>query len=214
MVSGVKGAELSIFDFVPKEQWRIADRHSGAVMLHLPRALRIADPENIRELREIRHRYPGVSIIIAHFGRSFCPTYLEEGLKLLGPDAEGLYYDTAAVINPATYDLAFSRIDPGRILYGTDMPILLWHGRRTWTEREYRNLCREPFSWKTEGESEEAESRYTLFLYEQMRALLDAMERHRLDPAEVRGIFWDNAEGVLKPGPDTRQMQEEEDEKY
>ena len=37
MVSGVKGAEISIFDFLPPEQWRILDKHGKAVMLHLPR---------------------------------------------------------------------------------------------------------------------------------------------------------------------------------
>jgi predicted TIM-barrel fold metal-dependent hydrolase len=198
MVSGVKGAEISIFDFMPREHWRIADRHGKAVMLHLPRAQRIADPDNIGEIKEIRQRYPEVSIIIAHFGRSFCPYYLETGLKLLGTESKGLYFDTAAVINPATYDLAFSRIDPERILFGTDMPILLWHGRRTWTEREYRNLCREEFSWNRQHEPVETEARYTLFVYEQMKSILDAMDRHRFDAGCRRAVFWDNADRILR----------------
>jgi predicted TIM-barrel fold metal-dependent hydrolase len=197
MVSGVKGADISIYDFIPHEHWQIAERHGKAVMLHLPRAGRIADPENVRELREIRQGYPQVPVIIAHFGRSFCPYYLETGLRLLGPDAEGFYFDTAAVINPATYDLALSHIDPRRILFGTDMPILLWHGRRTWSERGYRNLCREEFSWKIHDEPEEVEAGYTLFLYEQMRAVFDAMERHHLDAGQRSGIFWENAARLL-----------------
>jgi predicted TIM-barrel fold metal-dependent hydrolase len=139
MVSGVKGASLSIFDFL--------ERHGRALLLHLPRRERIADPGNVRELREILRRYPRVPVIVAHLGRSLCPHYLREGLRLLGPDARNLYFDTSAVINPATYELVFERLSPERILFGSDLPILFWHGRRTWTEREYRNLCREPFSW-------------------------------------------------------------------
>ncbi len=200
MVSGVKGAELSIFDFLPRRQLEILDRHGRAVLLHLPRRERIADPDNVRELREILQRYPRVVVIVAHLGRSFCPWYLREGLRQLGPDAEGLYFDTSAVINPATYELAFDRLSAERILFGTDMPILFWHGRRTWTEREYRNLCREPFSWNTQRESPEVEAAYTLFLYEQMKAILDACDRHRLSPEQKDGLFWSNARRALKLG--------------
>jgi predicted TIM-barrel fold metal-dependent hydrolase len=152
------------------------------VLLHLPRRERIADPDNVRELREILRLYPRVSVIVAH----------------LGPDAQGLHFDTSAVINPETYQLAFDCIGPQRILFGTDMPILLWHGRRTWTGREYRNLCREPFSWNQRRESPEVEATYTLFLYEQMKAVLDACDRHRLDPQQKDGLFWANARRVLK----------------
>jgi predicted TIM-barrel fold metal-dependent hydrolase len=129
---------LSIFDFLPSRQLEILDRHGRALLLHLPRPERIADPDNVRELREILRRYPRVPVIVAHLGRSFCPWFLREGLRLLGPDARDLYFDTSAVINPATYELAFAELPVERILFGTDMPILLWHGRRTWTEREYR----------------------------------------------------------------------------
>jgi predicted TIM-barrel fold metal-dependent hydrolase len=197
MVSGVKGADISINDFFPTAQWRIADRHGKAVMLHLPRARRIADPDNIRELKEIRQKFPRVSVIIAHFGRSFCPYYLRTGLQLLGPDSESFFYDTTAVINPETYDLAFSSIDPAKRLFGKDMPILFWHGRRSWTEREYRNLCREEFSWNTRHEAAEVEAEYTLFLYEQMRGILGAMDRNHFDASQRQAVFCKNAERIL-----------------
>lgn len=195
MHTGVKGADVSIFDFFPHEQWALLDRYRKAVLLHLPRKDRLADDGNIRELLEARSRYPYVTIIIAHFGRAFCPIYLEQGLDKLG-DVESFYFDTAAVINPDVYDLAFSRIPISNILYGSDMPILLWHGRREWTERKYINLCREPFSWNTERRSRD-EARYTFFLYEQMRSILDAVDRHGFSAKDKAGIFADNAEKAL-----------------
>jgi hypothetical protein len=158
---------------------------------------RIAAPENIRELREIRQSFPRVSIIIAHFGRSFCPYFLHRGLELFGPDQSGFYFDTSAVISPQTYDLAFERIDPKRILFGTDMPILFWHGRRSWSETEYRNHCREEFSWNMRHEPAAVEEGYTLFLYEQMRAVLDAMDRHGFSAGQKDDVFWGNAERIL-----------------
>jgi predicted TIM-barrel fold metal-dependent hydrolase len=200
MVSGTKGAEIGIFDFLPREQWRILDRHRRAVLLHLPRRERIASPENIRELLEARQAYPEVTIIIAHFGRSFCPYYLRRALDELGGDAGGFVFDTAAVINPEAYDLVFTRLSPEQVLFGTDLPILFWHGRRTWTEREYQNLCREDYSWNRQHEPPEIEATYTLFLYEELRAILDGAERHGLSTAQIRGIFHDNTARILVPG--------------
>jgi predicted TIM-barrel fold metal-dependent hydrolase len=178
MVTGVKGAETGIFEFFPYEQWEILNRHSKAVMLHLPRQERLADDDNVRELLEARQAYPDVTIIIAHFGRSFCPFYLKEGIRKLG-DVDDFYFDTTAVINPVVYDVAFSRIPSERIMYGSDMPILLWHGRREWTESTYRNLCREEFSWNMDRRSSEEEASYTMFLYEQVRAILDAVDKSK-----------------------------------
>ena len=80
MVSGVKGAEMSIFNFLPHEQWQILNRHKKTVMLHLPRRGRLADDNNVHELLTARNKYPDVNIILAHFGRAFCPVYLREGL--------------------------------------------------------------------------------------------------------------------------------------
>jgi hypothetical protein len=68
MVSGVKGADLGIFDFLPRRQLEIMDR---------------------------------------------------EGLRQLRRDAEGPYFDTSAVINPETCELAFDRLPVERILFGT-----------------------------------------------------------------------------------------------
>ncbi|MBN1837918.1 MAG: amidohydrolase family protein [Spirochaetales bacterium] len=199
MVSGAKGAEIGIFDFLPREQWAILDRHRKAVMLHLPRGERIASPDNLRELLAARQAYPRVTIIIAHFGRSFCPYYLERALEELGEARAGFYFDTAAVINPAVYDLALERLSPSQVLFGTDLPILFWHGRRTWTEREYRNLCREAYSWNRRHEPPEVEAAYTLFLYEEVRAILDAADRHGLSPAQLGGVFGENAARLLAP---------------
>jgi len=198
IVSGVKGADIGIFDFLPKPQWRIADKHKKAVMLHLPRKQRLADPDNITELLEARERFPDTEIIVAHLGRAFCPYFLEKGLSLLGSAVKGFRFDISGVTNPEVLDMAFERIDPRNILFGSDMPIFLWHGTRRWTERTYLNISREKFHWNTvRPEPEEAEE-FTLFLYEQLRHTLDSMDRHGLGDPEKAGVFGGNAQGVLK----------------
>ncbi|MHB1365869.1 MAG: hypothetical protein ACYCWE_08590 [Eubacteriales bacterium] len=52
-----------------------------------------------------------------------------------------------------------------RIMYGTDLPVFLWHGRRRWTDDAYYNHAREDIAWNTHYEGRETEARYTFFLY-------------------------------------------------
>ena len=208
MVSGAKGEDIGILDFLPPRQWEVLDRCGKAVMLHVPRRGRLADDANVRELLECRQRYPKVTIIVAHFGRSFCPIYLSEGLRKLG-DVSGFLFDTSGVINPAVYDVAFDRIDPQNILFGTDMPVFFWHGRREWSETGYTNLTREAYSWNRNRRDPATEATYTLFLYEQARSILDAAERHGLTSAQQQALFHDNAQGALQLAHPERMHPEE-----
>ncbi len=196
MVSGVKGANISIFDFLPHSQLEILNRHKKAVMLHLPREKRLADDQNVKELLDMREQYPDITIIIAHFGRSFCPAYLETGLKKMGR-AQGFYFDTSAVINPDVYTIAFDTIPPENILFGSDMPITLWHGKREWTKTRYTNICRENFSWKSRRMPSEIEAGYVIFLYEEVRAILDVLERAYPGGKQKELVFSRNAERIL-----------------
>lgn len=197
LVSNVKGAEISIFTFMPKWQLKILNQCKKTVVIHLPRKRRIADSKNIRELLEIRQQYPDIEIVIAHFGRSFNLCYLETALKEMGKDAEEFYWDTAAVLNPDVYRFAFENFPETKILFGTDAPIMLWHGKRRWTENTYINLVREPFSWNLHEEGSEAESHYTFFIYEQMRSILDVIDDLKPGAQFKDNLFYENAKRLL-----------------
>ena len=197
MVEGGSRGEVGIFEFMPHAQWEIINRHKKAVMLHIGRKERFADENNIRDLLTARDTYPDATIIIAHLGRSYCPYYLEEGLRRMG-DPAGFYFDTTAVINPEVYDIAFDAIPAGNILYGSDMHVLFWHGKREWDVKNYYNITREEYSWNKDRRSPEEEAEYTLFLYEQMKAILDAIEKHGLTEEQKYDIFGNNAQRALK----------------
>lgn len=191
-------AQLRIFDFMPESQLAIANRHSKAVLLHLPRPERLADDDNIRDLRTIIERYPDLRLVLAHMGRSFNVAFLREGLDKLGDAVNRLYFDTAAVLNPEVYALAFEKLRPDQILFGTDMPFMLWHGRRRWTERTYINLCREDFPWNRHLEPD-LETEYTLFIYEQVKVILDVTEQAGSERDRLRSaVFAGNAEKVYR----------------
>lgn len=197
MVSGKKGAEVGIFDFMTREQFALAEKLGMVVMMHLPRAGRMPDDRNIAELKEIRNEFPKLKLCIAHFGRCFTPYHFSQAIEKMGEDIHWLYFDTAAVLNPGVYELALTTLSPGRILFGTDEPIFLWHGKRTWTKTGYQNLAREDFAWNTHREGREAEAGYTFYVYKQVNNILDTIDKLGLG-AEVAGqIFGGNAKKLL-----------------
>lgn len=188
--------EASIFDFLPHEHLQLLDARRAWITLHVPRAGRLADPANLDEVRRLRDRYPSVRLVIAHLGRSYTLPHAEAALPALADDP-GLYWDISAVLNPDVLALALETIGPDRLLYGTDNPIFFMRGRRQWEGTSYRNRTNYPFHFNAEREPPEVEARYTLYMYEALRALRSVCENARLSDTQVNAIFRDNAATLL-----------------
>jgi len=188
--------EASIFDYLPHHQLEVLDDYSAWLTLHVPKVERLADPDNIREIREIRRRYPHVKLIIAHLGRCYTEIHAKKGLLPLADDP-GIYFDTSAVLNPAVHLLALKHIGPARLLYGTDCPVMYLRGRRQFRDREYINRTNLPFHFNKDREPAEIEAKYTLYMYEELKAIKDACENLGLGRDQVTDIFFGNAERLI-----------------
>jgi uncharacterized protein len=192
-----KHLEASIFEFIPPHQLEVLDRRRAWLTLHVPRADRLGHPDNIREVRELRERYPDITVVIAHLGRCYTLAHAEEALPLLADD-HGLYFDNSAVLNPDVHRFALDTLGPDRILYGTDNPIFYMRGRRQWHGRTYVNRTSYPFFFNQERESPEIEAKYTLFMYEALRAIKQAASDLRLSREEIERVFWGNARKLVE----------------
>lgn len=188
--------EASIFDFLPHAQLEILDHYRSWVTLHVPKADRLGHPANLREIREIRQRYPHIHLIIAHLGRSYTEPHAREGLLPLADDP-GLYFDNSAVLNPVVHRLALEHIGYQRILYGTDNPVFYMRGRRQWQGRTYINRTSHPFYFNKVRESPEIEATYTLYMYEALRGLKQACQEVGLDTPQIQDIFEKNAMKII-----------------
>lgn len=191
-----KYLEASIFDFLPHHQLELLDERGAWVALHVPRAGRLGHPANIAEIKEIRRRYPRVVLVVAHLGRCYTLPHAQEAFPPLADD-EGLYFDLSGVLNGAVHRLALATFGPRRLLYATDGPIFYMRGRRTWEGRRYINHTNYPFHFNKDRESPEVEAKYTLYLYEALRAIRQACEELSLDRAAVEDIFHGNAERLV-----------------
>ena len=187
-----KYLEASIFDFLPHHQLELLNERRAWVTLHVPKADRLGHPDNIREIREIRRRYPDVILVIAHLGRSYTMPHAEEAIPQLADD-EGLYWDNSAVFNPDVHRFALEKIGPERILWGTDNPIFYMRGRRQWSGRTYTNRTSHPFFFNKQREAAEIEAGYTLYLYEELKAIKDAAAALGLSAESTERLLCGNA---------------------
>lgn len=187
----------SIYDFVPRSHLAALDGLGGILMLHLPRRGRLADPDNIREILEISDRHPRIRLIVAHIGRAFCLPAAERGLPHFA-DRPGVYFDTSANLNADVFHLALQTVGPERILYGSDLPITLMHGMREHVGESYINYTDGDYSWNTNRKSPEEEASYTYFLYEELRAIIEAVRRVGLGRDAVEKILYSNSAGLIE----------------
>lgn len=191
-----KYIEASIFDFLPHHQLEVLNDHKAWVTMHVPKADRLGHPENQRDIKEIRNKYPDIRLVIAHFGRSYTKPHAEEGILPLADDP-GLYWDNSAVLNPEVHALAMEHIGPDRIMYGTDNPMFMMRGRRKWQGRSYTNHTSQDFYFNTNRESPEIEAGYTLYMYEALKAMKEACEQVGIDRDGVEKMFFRNADRLV-----------------
>lgn len=189
--------QAEIRDLVTNQQCELAEQVGKPVLLHVPRTAGLADTRNISAIQQLRSDFPGLMLVIAHFGSCASPAAFAEALDALGDAAKWAYFDCSMVADPAYYDIAFETLSADHILFGTDEPIALWHGKQVLTDKGSAFVVREDFPWNTHPEGLEAEEGYTFFVYEQMAALLDAAERHGMAQDAIAGILGQNAVELL-----------------
>jgi hypothetical protein len=196
-VTGKDPEAVSIPDMLPPEQMAVADRLGLAVTLHIPRAARLADPDNQRELIELCRAYPNAKIIVAHIGRAYYLSnvvgYLDDLAAL--PNA---YLDLAMVNHPGVLEYAFRNFPTERILFGSDAPIAWLRGKSVEINNQYAYLMGEDYAIGTAIHDAGHAVEFTFFYYEILRGIRLAAERAGLSRLQIEGIFADNAYRLLR----------------
>jgi len=188
--------EAAIYDFVPRGHLSVLNQLSGILMLHLPRPGRLADPQNIRDLLEISEQYPSIKMIVAHIGRAYCLPTARLGLPYLA-ERDGIYFDLSANLNTDVFEYALEMVGPERLLFGSDLPVMMIRGQREHFDDKYVNYTNGPYSWNVNRKDPEEESRYTFYVYEQLRALIKAVTRLGLGREAMEKMLYSNSKSLL-----------------
>lgn len=189
--------DISIEDMLPAEQMQYADECGLAIMLHIPRPERLADPVNQRQMVALCNRYPNAKIIYAHIGRAY---YLSTVVGMLDGIAAcpNAYIDTAMVNHEGVLEYAFRHFPRERILFGSDAPIACLRGKSVEINNQYAYLMGEDYAIGTSIVDTSQVVQFTSFFYEQLRGIKRAARRAKLAATEVENILFNNASSLFR----------------
>ncbi len=120
--------ESDIAAFLPESAWQVANERGLCITLHMMKTLSPADPVNLAYIQEKTAQYPNAKLILAHCGRGFAGwTILETARKLKG--IANVYYDLAAIAEPAQMFEVIRQAGADHVLWGTDHPLTQLYNR-------------------------------------------------------------------------------------
>ena len=191
--------EIRIFDFLPHEHLKTANELARPVILHISRPGRLRDPVNIAQMREIDERYPNAKVIIAHVGRAYIEHDIGDAFKTL-KHTKNLMFDFSANTLDTAMAGCIEAVGPGRVIFGSDMPITTMRMYRISEGGIYKNVVPRGLYGDVSGDKnmkESDEKNITLFIYEQLMAFRRAAERLCLSKNDISDIMFKNAAGLF-----------------
>ena len=183
--------DVTLEDMVTPAMREAANRDGLIITTHIPRAARLADPVNIAGLRKLCNDAPNAKIVLAHFGRSYFPEAVGDGLSLA--DLPNLYPELSMVQDWEVVEAVLKSFDRSKILFGLDLGVAQLKGKCMGINGQRHFFTKRPYAWSAHVPEGGYKVKCTLFAYEMARAIKKASERLGLARAESDAIFWDNA---------------------
>jgi predicted TIM-barrel fold metal-dependent hydrolase len=185
-----------IEDMLSSIEMELANRHQLIVLLHVPRAGRLADPVIQEGVRRLSLEYPRVQIVLAHCGRCYLPDEMKKAAPILKSLAN-VWLDTAMVMDPTVLEILLDTVGSERLLFATDFPVPAMRGRRVYVLDHWVDLVLpgpEASAYRVASEN----MRASFMVYEIILAIRRAADRLRLPAAKLKAIFHDNGMHLLE----------------
>lgn len=195
----IPASEIRIFDFLPHEQLRIADKNGWIIMLHIPRNERLKDRVNLAQLMEIEEKYPNVKLIVAHIGRAYSKEDIGNAFDIL-KDTKNMLFDFTANVCDDVIKACVEAVGTKRLMFGSDLHVAIMRMYRIVENGVYYNVVPRGIYGNVEGEPhmrETDEKNITLMIYEQMRALKRVAAELKLKDNDIEDILNNNAKRIL-----------------
>ncbi len=195
----IPSGEIRIFDFLPHEHLRIADKNGWIVMLHIPRSKRLKDAVNIAQLMEIEQRYPNLKLIVAHIGRAYSIEDIGDAFTILR-NTKNMYFDFTANMCDDAIKACIDAVGTKRLMYGSDLPISTMRMYRITENGVYYNIVPKGMYGDVSDDPhlrESDEKNITLMIYEQLRALKRCSVDLKLSDSQIEDIMYNNAKRLI-----------------
>jgi len=186
----------SVADMVGPNEMDIAQELGLVVLLHVPRAGRLADPEVQEGVRWLSKGWPGAKIVLAHCGRCYLPSEMERAIGSMR-DLSNVLLDTSMVMDETVLRMVFDAIDSSRVLFATDFPVAAIVGRRVrvmdhWVDVVTGNAPASAYRVRAEGIGA------TYMAREIALAVVTAGRAAAIGEERLRRIFYENGMSVLR----------------
>ena len=191
--------EIRIFDFLPHEHLRVANKNGWIVMLHVPRSQRLRDAVNIAQIMEIEEKYPDVTLIVAHIGRAYSREDIGDAFNILR-NTKNMYFDFTANLCDEAIKACIEAVGTKRLIFGSDLPISIMRMYRITEQGVYFNIVPKGMYGDVSDDPHMRETDrtdLTLMIYEQIRALKRCAIDLKLSDSQIEDIMNNNAQKLL-----------------
>lgn len=182
--------KANIGEYLPEVAWEIANERGFVITLHMVKELSLADPENLAYIKEKTAQYPNAKLILAHCARGFSSWTTIETVRQL-KNIPNLYYDMAAICEPATMYEVIRQAGCDKVMWGSDYCIDRVRGRAS--------SCGLGFAWLYEYDlpKDEIQLPMNLVCLESLFAFYQASIMLDLTRQQIEDIFYNNAIRLL-----------------
>ena len=197
---GVIPDEADIYDFLPHNHLKIADKHGWKVVLHISKKDRLKNKSNLSTILDIEQKYPNVKLIVAHIGRAYALEDLGNAFKILS-GTKNILFDFSANTNSEVITKCIETVGVNRIMFGTDLPIAKMKMKRIVENGNYVNIIPRGIYGDVSNDvhMRETDSKeITNFTYEIVRAFKRSCEDLSLSKKDIQDIMCNNACNLYK----------------
>ena len=177
---------LDIKEYLPESAFVIADKMKKVITLHLVKDESLADPENLKYIKEMAKKYPNAILILAHAARSFASwTGFETVGELKGFD--NIWYDFSAVCESPTMFQIIKLFGAKKVLWGSDYTIACLKGKAL--------SLADSFYWLYEHEHPNVAKDINIYsvFEENLLAVRQALIMADLKQKDIEDVFYNNA---------------------
>jgi len=187
--------KMTIEDMLSDVEMGVADDLRLVVLLHVPRAERLADKDVQRGVERLSKSYPKANIVLAHCGRCYLPDEMQKSIGAIR-NLENVYLDTSMVMDATVLEIILDNIDSKRVLFATDLPVAVMRGRRVYVMDHWVDVVLEGYQ-VSDYRVASNNIRATFMAYEIILAIKTAARRIGLSEEKLKAIFYENGKALL-----------------
>lgn len=186
---------ITIEDMLLPEEMDIANELRLLVLLHVPRSLRLADPEIGRGVRKLALSYPKAKLVLAHCGRCYDSYLMRKAISSVA-DLQNVYMDTSMVMDAVSIAIALREMGSSRLLYATDLPVAAMKGRRVNVKDHWVDLVMDEYA-NSDFRVLSNNMSATYMAHEIVISIEHAANLAGISEQQLKSIFYDNGMELL-----------------